>query len=65
MIDPTADNPMDTMVKLVAQGNNRFKIMTDRQSYGGAVGETVSFELGPDGKVVRMKTGESYVLRLK
>ena len=65
MIDPTADNPMDTMVKLVAQGNNRFKIMTDSQSYGGAVGETVSFELGPDGKVVRMKTGESYILRLK
>ena len=65
MIDPTADNPMETMVRLVAQGKNRFKISTDNQNYGGAVGEIVTFEVGANGEVVRMKTGESYTFRLK
>ena len=65
MIDPTADNPMETMVRLVAQGKNRFKITTDNQNYGGAVGEIVTFEVGANGEVVRMKTGESYTFRLK
>ena len=65
MIDPTSENPMETMVRLVAQGNNRFKITTDNQNYGGAVGEIVSFELGVAGKLTRMKTGESYTFRLK
>jgi len=65
MIDPTSDNPMETMVRLVPQGNNKFKITTESQNYGGAVGEIVSFELGPDGKAARMKTGDSYTLRLK
>jgi hypothetical protein len=49
----------------VAQGKNRFKITTENQNYGGAVGEIVTFELGANGEVVRMKTGESYTFRLK
>jgi CubicO group peptidase (beta-lactamase class C family) len=65
MIDPTADNPMETMVRLVAEGRNRFKITTENQNYGGAVGEIVTFELGANGEVVRMKTGESYTFRLR
>lgn len=65
LIDPTADNPLDTMVRLVAQGRNRFKITTENQNYGGAVGEIVTFELGANGEVLRMKTGESYTFRLK
>ncbi|MGH9840180.1 MAG: serine hydrolase [Blastocatellia bacterium] len=65
MMDPTSDNPLETMVRLVAQGNNRFKITTENQNYGGAVGEIVSFELGPDGKIARMKTGDNYTFRVK
>lgn len=64
-IDPTSDNPMETMVKLTPLGKNRFKLTTANQNYGGAVGEIVTFEMNANGEVIRMKTGESYTFRLK
>jgi len=64
MIDPTADDPKESLVKLVPAGKNRFKIVAETFSYG-EIGELVTFEMGADGKAVRMKVGENYMPRLK
>ncbi len=64
MMDPTADDPMESLLKLVPAGKNRFKIAAEKFNYG-EIGESVTFELGADGKAVRMKVGENYTPRLK
>ena len=43
---------------------NKFKIVAETFSYI-EIGEFVSFELGADGKAVRMKVGENYTPRLR
>ena len=50
--------------RTVEQGENKFKIVAESFNYG-EVGEFVIFEMGGDGKAVRMKIGENYTPRLK
>jgi D-alanyl-D-alanine carboxypeptidase len=64
MIDPTANDPMESILKLVPAGKNKFKIAAEKFNYG-EIGEFVTFEIGGDGKAVRMKVGENYTPRLK
>jgi hypothetical protein len=64
MIDPTADDPKETLLKLVPEGKNRFRIVAEKFNYG-EIGELVTFEMGADGKAARMKVGENYTPRLK
>jgi D-alanyl-D-alanine carboxypeptidase len=64
MIDPTADDPMESLVKLVPAGKNKFKFVAEKFNMN-EIGEFVTFELGADGKAVRMKIGENYTPRLK
>jgi CubicO group peptidase (beta-lactamase class C family) len=64
MIDPTADDPKESLLKLVPAGKNSFKIVAETFNYG-EIGELVTFEVGTDGKAVRMKVGENYMSRLR
>ena len=64
MIDPTADDPKESLLKLVPAGKNKFRTVEESLNYG-EIGEFVTFELGADGKVTRMKVGENYTPRLK
>lgn len=64
MIDPTADDPKESLLKLLPAGKNKFKIEAESFT-SGEIGEFVIFELGPDGKATRMKFGENYTPRLK
>ncbi len=62
LISPQALDPTASMLTLVPVAEHTFKI--DGEGYG-ALGEPVVFELGPDGKVKRMKVGENYVEPVK
>ncbi len=62
MINPTAANPAESMFFLIPEGENTFRISG---SGWGSHGELVSFELGPDGAVLRMKEGENYLYPVK
>lgn len=64
MMDPREDDPKGSLVKLVPIEKNKFKIVAETFS-SGEIGEFVSFELGADGKAVRMKVGENYTPRLR
>ena len=64
MIDPTANDPKEALLKLIPTGKNKFKTVADTFNYG-EIGEVISFELGPDGKATRMKIGENAAPRLK
>jgi D-alanyl-D-alanine carboxypeptidase len=63
IINPTVDNPKDSMLRLIPEGKHTFRITAEKKS-GGAIGELAVFEFGPDGKVIRMWVGESYTYRL-
>jgi len=54
IIDPSLPNPRPTMLTLEPVGQNIFKLEGKGM---GALGEPVVFELGPDGKAVRIKIG--------
>jgi hypothetical protein len=64
MMDSREDDPKGSLLKLVPTEKNKFKIVAETFSYG-EIGEFVSFELGADGKAVRMKVGENFTPRLK
>jgi CubicO group peptidase (beta-lactamase class C family) len=64
LVNPTLDNPKDSMLKLVPEGKNSFRITADKKN-SGAIGELATFEFGPDGKVVRMWVGEGYTYRVE
>ncbi len=64
MIDPTASDPKESLLKLIPAGKNRFRTVEETFNYG-EIGEFITFELGPDGKATRMKIGENYTPRLK
>lgn len=64
MMDPRQDDPKGSLIKLTPIEKNKFKAVPENFSYG-EIGEFVSFELGADGKAVRMKVGENYTPRLK
>ena len=53
---PPEDNPVGNLVELTPEGVNSFRMTGDDGS-----GERVVFEMGPDGKVARLKTGENYM----
>ena len=62
MVSPTANDLQEAMSRLVPAGDAIFRV--ESRSGGGPVGELVSFESGPDGKVARVKAGENYFRRL-
>ncbi|HEX2252696.1 MAG TPA: serine hydrolase domain-containing protein [Thermoanaerobaculia bacterium] len=52
---PPGDDPADELTRLIPEGATAFRIDGD-----GGDGDTVVFELGEDGRVERMKVGETY-----
>ncbi len=57
LINPVNADPTATLITLLPAGENTFRM---EGSGWGAHGELLTFETGPDGKVVRMKEGENY-----
>jgi CubicO group peptidase (beta-lactamase class C family) len=53
---PPEDNPLGGLTELTPEGPNTFRMSDDDGS-----GELIVFEMGKDGKVVRIKTGENYI----
>lgn len=53
---PPEDNPVSSLVELTPEGLNTFRMSGDDGS-----GELVVFEMGQDGRVARVKTGENYI----
>ena len=65
IVDPEADEPLDGMIGLIPDGKDRFRVpVPDRLSYD-SVGESVTFERGPNGVVLRMKYGANYLQKVK
>jgi CubicO group peptidase (beta-lactamase class C family) len=62
-INPAGDDPGEGQAKLIPLGGGRFRM--ESQNVFANNGEIVTFETGPGGEVVRMKTGENYARRLK
>ncbi len=56
LIDPTAENPDGSRYRLVPVDEGRFRL--EGTDGSGPVGELAVFELGPDGRVERLKIGE-------
>ena len=63
VINPTLDNPKDSILRLIPAGPHTFRI-TAAKKHSGAIGELAVFEFGPNGKVMRMRVGENYTDRL-
>jgi D-alanyl-D-alanine carboxypeptidase len=63
VINPAADNPKDSMLKLIPEGKHTFRITAEKK-HSGSIGELVVFQLGSDGKVIRMWAGQNYTYRL-
>ena len=59
MINPRADDPTESMAKLVSLGENTFR-MEGEAGYM-CLGELVQFEMSSGGKVRRVKEGETYI----
>ena len=57
LINPEADDPQASMMKLIPTGGGVFKL--DGPTGGAAIGEQVNFTDGPDGKVRTMTIGLS------
>lgn len=57
---PPEDNPTGNVAELTPEGANTFRLSGDDGS-----GELVVFEMGPDGKVVRVKVEENYIFPRK
>lgn len=53
---PPEENPSGAITELTPEGNHTFRMTGEDAS-----GELVVFEIGPDGKVVRIKIEENYV----
>jgi len=53
---PPEDDPVENLAELTPEGNNTFRMAGDEGS-----GELVVFEMGPDGKVVRVKVEENFI----
>jgi hypothetical protein len=58
VFDPQAQDIKGSLLTLTPTGPNMFKI--SGKDGGAEVGETLVFELAPDGKVTRMKVGANY-----
>jgi D-alanyl-D-alanine carboxypeptidase len=64
VINPTLDNPKESMLRLIPEGQHTFRITAEKKN-PGAIGELAVFEFGPDGHVIRMWVGENYTYRLE
>jgi len=53
---PPETNPVGELIELTPEGQHTFRMTGENGD-----GELVVFELGPDGKVKRVKTGENYI----
>jgi CubicO group peptidase (beta-lactamase class C family) len=53
---PPESNPKGSLTELTPEGKHTFRMTGENGD-----GELVVFELGPDGKVKRIKTGENYI----
>jgi D-alanyl-D-alanine carboxypeptidase len=62
LISPAELDPRQSMAMLVPQGEHRFTL-TGNDGFM-ELGATVVFELGPDGRVARMKLGENCMYRV-
>lgn len=62
LISPDAENPWESRLLLKPVAANTFRMTAPSFSYE-AIGELLTFELGPDGGVTRMKTENSYWVR--
>jgi CubicO group peptidase (beta-lactamase class C family) len=58
IINPAAEDPLTSMMKLMPVAEHTFRI--EGKVLYQDLGELVIFELGPDGKVVRMREGANY-----
>jgi len=58
LFNPNEPDPQASILRLAPEGEHTFRAEGDN-GYG-AVGEMVVFEMGPDGKVARLKVGENY-----
>jgi D-alanyl-D-alanine carboxypeptidase len=65
IVAPEADDPMEGMVRLIPDGKDRFRIPVPEHTSYDSIGESVSFETGPDGTVVRMKYGANYSQKVR
>jgi CubicO group peptidase (beta-lactamase class C family) len=63
VINPTLDNPKESMLRLIPEGHHTFRITAEKKNFG-PIGELAVFEFGSDGKVTRMWVGENYTYRL-
>ena len=61
-IAPTADDPKESIAKLVPLGDGRFRL--ESKNGFSNDGEIVTFESGADGAVTRMRVGYNYSRRL-
>ena len=61
LVDPTVPDPKEEAFTLEPAQENSFIL---RGPGGGAIGETVRFELGVDGRAVRVKVGENWADRV-
>jgi len=59
MIDPSQPDPLLGIVRLHPAGPHTFRMET-REGYASP-GELAVFELGPDGRVQRIKVGANYI----
>jgi hypothetical protein len=62
MIVPDSDNPWESRSVLEPMGLHTFRMTSPGASYG-AVGELVTFTVGPDGRATRMSGPNSYWIR--
>lgn len=59
LIKPAKQDPTASMLTLIPAAEHTFRV--DWEGFAGLGGELVVFELGTDGKVVRIKLGENYI----
>ena len=59
LFDPTGDDPKSSLMKLVPEGENVFRM--EGEDGSSSIGEKVFFEFAQDRKISRVKVGESYI----
>jgi CubicO group peptidase (beta-lactamase class C family) len=63
VVDPTQPDPLVGRISLAPAGEHVFRIAT-RDGYGSH-GELVTFELGPDGRVARVRLGQNWAMPVR
>lgn len=55
------DDPLDAMIELKPMGDHTFRRIRD----DGMLGEEITFEVGPDGQVIRLWRHDNYAVRVR